>query len=276
MQNEKILWCFILHVNADTDLDEAWPLLQNAGLNPLYIEEEPEILPKIYIEDNSNYTEEKLLDQFAFIEYIDRKEMEGIDWEALWKAHGFNYSEGYVHINLPNAISTEWKDIKLTPGVGFGDLSHPTTRLIIQMMKGDVNNQYVVDVGSGSGVLALCAVAQGAKHVYAIDIDETTLKHSEENAALNGMADKISFFLPETFSVPPSVKSCVILMNMVMNEQQEAWNSLKPIHNTSGISFTSGILEDHKQAYMDWIQSLGWKLVEKQEEEGWLGFKFVR
>lgn len=275
MKNAQNPWCFVLHVNRDTDLDEAWQILQEGGLNPLYMEEDPEKLSKIYIDAPLDQTMETLLDRFAFIEYVDQEELGKIDWQGQWAAHGLNFHDGHVHIDVPDAVSPAWKQLKLMPGAGFGDLSHPTTRLVLKMMQGYVSDKYVVDIGCGSGILALCAAALGAKHVYAIDIDEQALIHSQENAALNGMESKLSFYLPENFQFafdePP-----VILMNMIMSEQQQAWNSLKLSRLQEGVCIVSGILTEQKQAYLNWISEKGWKLCEEQQEQEWLGLRLQK
>lgn len=196
---------------------------------------------------------------------------ETIDWQAQWEAHGLNFRDGYVHIDIPEAVSPAWQQLKLMPGAGFGDLSHPTTRLMLKLMNDKVSGQYVVDIGCGSGVLALCAVALGAQHVYAIDIDIEALKHSKDNATLNVMEDKLTFFLPEQFELPSYVGSPVILMNMIMSEQQVAWNSLRSLHHRQGICITSGILAEQKQDYIMMVKEWGWQVDEEQEEQGWLG-----
>lgn len=266
-------WCFILHVFPETDLDEAWEMLQKAGLKPLYIEEDPDKVSKIYITADSEHSIEGLLKRFAFIEYIDLEEMGDVNWVEQWKIHGINFRDGHVLIDVPEALSPSWRQLKLMPGAGFGDLSHPTTRIMMRMMKHDVSDQYVVDIGCGSGVLALCAVALGAKHVFAIDIDELALKHSKENAALNGMENKLSFYLPEEFQLPADVKAPVILMNMILTEQQNAWAVLKSLHCQKGICFASGILAEEKQEYIKLVKEWGWTICEEQEEHSWIGYR---
>lgn len=268
-------WCFILHIDRDADIDEAWELLKDAGLNPLYIEEDPDELVKIYL-DAPNESIESLLERFPFIDYADRKELNAIDWQKQWENHGLNFRDGYVHIDLPLAIVPQWKELKLTPGAGFGDLSHPTTRLVLHMMNEDVHGKDVIDIGCGSGVLALCAVALGARHVYAIDIDEVALQHSAENALLNEMNDQITFSLPENFSYSQQTKDIMILINMIMSEQKEAWESLASLHPIKGTCLASGILAEQKHEYIDWMTSFGWQLKEEHQEDGWIGLKFKR
>lgn len=272
--NKKAPWCFVLHVSKDTNLDQAWDILQSQGNVPLYTEEDSENLAKIYIQAMPNVSTDDLLQQFPFIEYAELQELGRIDWDAQWQAHGLNFHDGYVHIDLPKAIQKSWMSLKMKPGAGFGDLSHPTTSLVLEMMKDQVKDQYVVDIGSGSGVLAICAIALGAKHVEALDIDADALIHSQENAALNEMTDKITVLNPQEFKINQDFDSCVILMNMTMEEQRIAWDSLKDLHHKKANILTSGILDDQKEAYLKMVGNWGWKLVKNQQQDNWIGFQF--
>lgn len=265
--------CFVLNVTNDIDLEEAEQILQNLGMDILYTEEEPGSLSKIYIKNLSSNILDSLLQKYHFIVSIQKTHL-NFDWETQWMDHGHNFHEGFVHIDIENTINPAWKQIKLMPGAGFGDLSHPTTRLILKLMKNNMLNQQVIDVGCGSGVLALSAVAMGAKHVYAIDIDEEALTHAHENTALNAMQDRISFFLPENFSLPISIKSPILLMNMIMTEQEEAWETLSTVIPALSFCFTSGILKEQRKDYIQLVKEWNWKLSEEIEENGWLGFTF--
>ncbi|MDN3508012.1 MAG: 50S ribosomal protein L11 methyltransferase, partial [Simkaniaceae bacterium] len=67
-----------------------------------------------------------------------------IDWDEQWAHHAPNFCNGKVSITLPCGRSFD-----LVPGPGFGDCSHPTTRLMLEMMDGEVIDRDVVDVGCG-------------------------------------------------------------------------------------------------------------------------------
>ncbi len=118
------------------------------------------------------------------------------DWAETWKEHYDIERVGRL------VVRPAWREytavegevvISLDPGMAFGTGQHPTTRMCMQgvqdvMRPGD----YVLDLGSGSGILAIAAVAFGASAVLATDTEEQAVKASNENAALNGMQDKIT------------------------------------------------------------------------------------
>jgi ribosomal protein L11 methyltransferase len=117
------------------------------------------------------------------------------DWAESWKQYYDIERVGKL------AVVPAWREyraalgevvISLDPGMAFGTGQHPTTRMCMQgaqdvMQPGD----YVLDLGSGSGILAIAAIALGASSVLATDTEEMAVKASIENTALNGMQDRI-------------------------------------------------------------------------------------
>lgn len=195
-----------------------------------------------------------------------------IDWEAQWRDFSPHFKDGLFHLDF-----AEWGEsmtLLLKPGPGFGDLSHPTTRLMMQLMmkeKKRLRQSHVLDVGSGSGVLALTAALLGAKEVLGIDIDPDANRHARSNARLNDL--KVRFVLPgkQAFATPPRYR--LILINMIFQEQQQAMMHL-PISTEGAYCFSSGILDEQKSSYITWMQELGFELLETLQEEKWLGFIF--
>lgn len=180
-------------------------------------------------------------------------ELPAIDWEGQWEQHGVS------------ALKVGGTQIKLISGPGFGDFSHPTTQLMIEMMQEHLQADTVVDVGCGSGILSLAAVALGAKHVIGIDIDEAAIGHSRENARENGFERYCTFCLPEEFEAQPAA---FILMNMITSEQKVAWK------DTSAVGLiTSGVLKEERADYLNWLKE--WTLVDEKERDGWLAFYWV-
>ena len=111
------------------------------------------------------------------------------DWEHGWKAH---YQPIFVTENL--VIKPSWLErsndksveILLDPGMAFGSGTHETTRLCLQLLEKYISdNSRVVDVGTGSGILAIAASKLGAQLVYGVDLDEMAVIRAKENAVLN-------------------------------------------------------------------------------------------
>ncbi len=199
-------------------------------------------------------------------ECVKLKPMDQIDWESQWALFAPNFYDGLSHILLANGST-----LLLKPGGGFGDLSHPTTRLVLSLMAPRVKNQTVIDIGCGSGILSIAAVLLGAKEAIGIDIDPEAIRHAQENASLNHVEQKIHF--AKSFDdLPPG--PYVIVINMIFNEQKNAWGSNQILHHCPATIITSGILHSQKASYLKQTQQWSWQLKEAHAEEEWCAFIF--
>lgn len=199
-----------------------------------------------------------------------------INWEDQWRLFAPVNEEGVMDLNL-SSYKDQALPIKLKSGAGFGNLSHPTTRLMLKLLaQHHLENTQVIDVGSGSGILSFAAHRFGASKVIGIDIDPRAVEHSIENLNFNDLSqDKI------TFQVHLEKQDLIheeglILMNMIRSEQQMAWSQNGILHHYGDTLITSGILEEEKDVYLKMVEDWGWKLGLCIEEEGWLGFVFHR
>jgi len=181
-----------------------------------------------------------------------------IDWEKQWEQHARNFEHGFLHLKAGENL------VRLKPGPGFGDMSHPTTRLMLAMMQDHIIGRYVFDVGCGSGILGIAAASMGAKRVWAIDIDPDAIEHARMNVALNGLQNKME--VGKTF---PNTDQPVALMNMIWTEQKQAWPNVDEF-------ITSGILKEEKVRYIAWLEEQGFNVIGISEEEGWCGFYFKK
>lgn len=270
------------HIHPSKSLENAWQELETAGCHLLYSTEDSDGTQVIFGFLPAAIDKKTLLDQHPYIREISETSFNTIDWTAQWAAHAGNYHNGYVHVDIQSyckdpSTSFPHSNIRLEPGPGFGDLSHPTTRLILSLMGKYIKDKCVIDIGCGSGILSLAAYAMGAQSVIGIDIDEDALTHARVNSQLNEMNQHIEFLNPQMFlrrSQNTPEKDPVILMNMIESEQIIAWNSLPTIHPTVHTAITSGILKSGKKSYLKLTKLWGWNLIQEIEEEGWLGFVF--
>lgn len=196
-----------------------------------------------------------------------------IDWKDQWKSFSKYYRDGYVFIDLSKFGNTTPTQLKLTPGPGFGDLSHPTTRLMLSFMIDHVKDKDVVDIGCGSGVLSIAAKVLAPKSVHGIDIDLAALEHAKKNSTLNHMS--ICFGTAESY-IKKGKTPLLILMNMISSEQQLAWDSLPQLHKKTAEIIVSGILKENREDYIKLQKLKNWVFLEDKEEEGWLAMRFTQ
>lgn len=179
-----------------------------------------------------------------------------IDWEEQWATHAPEFREGKAHVKLPTNDT-----IELLPGPGFGDFSHPTTQLMVDLMACFVRDEVVFDIGCGSGILTIASAKMGAKQNFACDIDPEALMHTQKNAAMNQVDVKMA--------TPPAKP--LILMNMIASEQKIAWQENKRPFKTL---ITSGILNTEKKDYLTYAFEQGWQLLNEAHLNSWLAFVF--
>jgi len=205
------------------------------------------------------------------LEHVDRvTKMESeIDWEKQWEQFCPYFSEGICRIPLSDFSKSE-KTLLIYPGAGFGDLSHPTTLLMMELMGPYVKESRALDLGCGSGVLGLSALALGAKVCYGIDIDSDALLHAAENAKINDLEKKLilSSSAPAGLNPEPDL----LFLNMTFEEQKEALSGFPVYFGLTWI--TSGILEEQTEAYLLYMRRFNLKLEEIAHKEGWAGFVF--
>ncbi len=254
---------FLFRVQKGSTVDEAFGELCSF-LTDIYEMEDPET-GNVQI---GGYSDDlSLPTAFKHVVLETSSNAQEIDWNTQWAAFAPHFHEGLAHIDLGGPI------LLLKPGAGFGDLSHPTTRLAMALMSSFVQDKLVFDIGCGSGILSIAAALLGAKHVYGIDIEDKAILHSQENAALNHIESKATFTkILDPSSIPK--EPFIILMNMIESEQITAWHSLKSLHRKEAIVITSGLLSSQAEDYFKRAKSWGWNLVEEREEEGWLGCVF--
>jgi len=259
---------FCLNINDGIPLEQAWNEIENHGIEVLYGTEE-EGKTQLFIKLDSLED----LPSFDCIINCTPYTLPPIDWNSQWAEHGVDFKDGKIHIAF-DKYGKGWKTLSLKPGPGFGDLSHPTTRLVLGLMANYLQGESVVDIGCGSGILSLAACAMGAPKVDGIDIEKEALQHSKENAHINGYEGKCRFMLPSEFKLQKKVNPVLVVMNMISSEQQIAWSSLPILHHINGKILTSGIRREERHSYLELTKQWGWTLLDEVQEEEWLGFCF--
>ena len=126
------------------------------------------------------------------------EEIVGDAWRDAWKEHYRPFAIAPGLVIRPPWEEYEAKEgehiLELEPGRAFGTGLHETTRLVakaIQKYAADVQGKTVLDVGCGSGILALAALALGAEKAVAIDVDQEAIDVTKENAERNGLSGRI-------------------------------------------------------------------------------------
>lgn len=197
----------------------------------------------------------------------------GIDWAAQWEAHSPLRREGAFILDLA-PYGAPSQEVRLLPGGGFGDLSHPTTSLTLELLAPYAKGAVFIDIGCGSGILSLAALKLGALKAYALDIEPEARDHCRENARHNELLPLLT--ISSHLNEPPSGEGpLLIAMNMIHSEQRCAWISNPLIHNRQTTLITSGILASDRGAYLEKPPFSSYSLQCTTSKEGWSAFLFV-
>jgi ribosomal protein L11 methyltransferase len=151
--------------------------------------------------------------------------------------------------------------------MGFGTGHHATTRLcLLALQTAELRGAFVLDVGSGSGILAIAAARLGAARVLGLDDDPDAIRSANENLALNPEARNVAFQVADltTTALPPAN---LIVANLTGSLLARAAAALVGALSSGGVLIVSGILADEEEmvarAFTDLI------ITQRQEEGEW-------
>lgn len=172
--------------------------------------------------------------------------------------------------NSPSA--TDAISIVITPSMGFGTGHHATTRLCLAALQTlDLEGKTVLDVGTGSGVLAIAAARLGAASVRGIDFDADAILSARENLEANHEARNIEFDTVDVRDATPQ-QADIVLANLTGGALVQAASMLRAAVAPGGRLVLSGVLmheRDEVVAAYSHVEPC-WS----QEEDGWLGIMF--
>ncbi len=168
----------------------------------------------------------------------------------------------------------------LNPGLTFGTGSHPTTQLCLELLEGTLRpGDRVLDLGCGSGILAIAALALGASRAAGVDIDPKAADVAFENAALNGIGpDRLSVYAGDVLTDKKLAERLnpgqnrVVLANIVADViiplSTRAGDFLAP----DGVFLTSGIIEGRQDEVRAALEGNGFAVAGHRERGGWHAF----
>lgn len=209
---------------------------------------------------------------------VDEKENQ--DWSKKWKE---KWTVTHVTDKIavvPSWLSYEPKDgeisITLDPGCAFGTGTHQTTQLCMKaiekyLKKGDT----VADIGTGSGILSICAIKFGATSAYGCDIDDTVIDVCRENAKINGIdTDSENALVKFELNTADKIneKFDFVCANILHNVLAEIMGDLKNIMKDDAKMSLSGILDEKKPVVLEAIEREGLKIIDTISQDQWISF----
>ena len=198
------------------------------------------------------------------------------DWAESWKKYYKPVPLGRVTI-VPAWEEYSPKEneviIRMDPGMAFGTGTHETTRLVIRLMQDVISGgERVLDMGTGSGILSICASKLGAISCNAYDIDPVAVKVAEENARADG-CDNITVGVSDLlFGVDLSGgKYDICFANIVADIILRMLPDLDKYVKDEGRVILSGIINSRADDVRAALSEYGYTIVREISENDWIG-----
>lgn len=213
---------------------------------------------------------------------ISVDETEDIDWINNWKQY---FHQFYIDDIL---VIPSWEDVKpsdcdkmvlhIDPGTAFGTGMHETTQLCIRQLRKYITaDTELLDVGTGSGILAILSLMFGAKHAVGTDLDICAVDAVAQNCEVNGIAPEQFEMMIGNIITDKEVQDRVGYERydiVVANILADVLVPLTPVivHQLKkgGIYITSGIIDDKEQTVVEAVKAAGLKVLEVTYQGEWV------
>ena len=234
----------------------------------------------IYIEEGNNPAE-----AVSFIS--ERLNSEGIsyrietvgcseeDWADKWKAFFKPTPVGERLFVRPIWIDEydagDRAVLNIEPGAAFGTGTHETTRLCLETLDKIIKDgDTVLDIGCGSGILAIASMLLGAKEGFGVDIDPLAVKTAKENGSMNNFKEPELTFVCGDLADKVTKKYDVVVANIVADIIILFSTQVKAFMKTGAKFIASGIIDTRADEVCLALQNAGLVLKERVEENGWV------
>ena len=186
------------------------------------------------------------------------------DWTESWKKAFKPFRLGSHMVVKPS-----WEDfdarpgdhiIEIDPGMAFGTGTHETTGMCVELVEKYVRpGDACIDIGTGTGILAIAAAHMGARHVLATDLDAVAVRVAAENVRHNGFGDKIDVRCGDLLeAVDAGTQADVIIANIIADVIIGLAAPVKPFIREGGVFICSGIAVNRLDDVLDALRAAGY------------------
>jgi ribosomal protein L11 methyltransferase len=199
------------------------------------------------------------------------------DWTDAWKAGYVPQRIGRVVVVpswLEEPIAPDEVALRLDPGMAFGTGLHPTTRGCLTLLQAiSPMPPVVLDVGSGSGILALAALRLGAERAVSYDTDPLAVAATVANAAANDLGDRVTANLGSLPARPAVERYALVLANLVAAVLIDLAEPLAAHTAPSGTLLASGIIDTRADEVVAALTDAGFALAGRLDDGEWVSFQ---
>ena len=203
---------------------------------------------------------------------LDTAGVQQEDWQNAWKKYYHAMDIGSRLAIVPGWETYDTDRIRITmdPGLAFGTGTHETTALCLELLDSLVQGgERVLDVGTGSGILAIAALKLGAREADGVDIDPMCVRTAGENAERNGVADCFRVLVGDLSDKAEGVYD-IITANIVAAAILSLAPAVPALMAPGAKFICSGIIDERKDEVLAGLQASGLRPVEIKEKRGWV------
>jgi ribosomal protein L11 methyltransferase len=205
---------------------------------------------------------------------ITSRQIQEQNWSDEWKK-----TIRPIHVSERMVISPSWHPYVSAPGelvltidpkMSFGTGFHESTRLILRLIEQNIRTgDSVLDMGTGTGVLAIAAVKLGAANATGVDVDEWSYDNACENSRLNHVEDRITI-LRGDIAATPAGPFTLILANIQRTVLLDMLPGLANRLHAGGRLLLAGLLRDEREIMMEHLRHEGLTLLGEVSENEWM------
>ena len=204
------------------------------------------------------------------------------DWFATWRERAQPFPVGRTLYldprepeDAPSEIPSGRRLLRLPARAAFGTGSHESTSLALELLEdADLQGRRVLDVGTGTGVLAFAALLFGARSVVGFDVDPASPFHARDNSALNGLHPRL--FAGRLAALRESPRFDLALVNVVPEQILPEMPDLADLLLPDAEAILSGILAERGRQVLDRMRGLGFVERDRRAAGDWVAFRVGR
>lgn len=202
------------------------------------------------------------------------------DWNENWKKYFKAFEIGEKLAVCPSWENYDNKDnrtvINLDPGAAFGTGTHATTSLCLHILENRISEEHsVLDVGTGSGILAIASMLLGAKSAIGVDIDALSVQTAKENARRNNVEQGTEFIVGD-LADKISGEYDVVCANIVADVIIRLFDNIGDFMKDDGILIISGIIDIRAEEIERSAKEHGFKIIENHTREEWHAYVLTK
>ena len=271
-----------IYIEDYSDLEQAaWEIAHIDLIDEDLLEKNrTESIVHIYIEEGNNPAEAVsfISDRLTAEKITFRIETDGCseeDWADKWKAFFKPTPVGerlFVRpIWIDDYDAGDRAVLNIEPGAAFGTGTHDTTSLCLETLDRIIKvGDTVLDIGCGSGILAIASMLLGATEGFGVDIDELAVKTAKENGKMNGFDEPELKFVCGDLADKVTKQYDVVVANIVADIIILFSTQVRAFMKQGAKFIASGIIDTRADEVVNALQNAGLKLVERIEQGGWV------